>query len=69
MVGDYLWWSGWRDVEVVTVCDGKGTAGGDGAGWFGMIIGGGGVDPLWVVRGRNVDGEEGGSGGGEKGEL
>ncbi|MCJ1434285.1 hypothetical protein MMC27_003652 [Xylographa pallens] len=48
MVGDYLHWSGWREVEVVTVCDGKG----EGGGWFGM----GRPDPLWVVRGRNVDG-------------
>ncbi|MCJ1294615.1 hypothetical protein MMC34_006173 [Xylographa carneopallida] len=48
MVGDYLHWSGWREVEVVTVCDGKG----EGGGWFGM----GREDPLWVVRGRNVDG-------------
>ncbi|MCJ1288391.1 hypothetical protein MMC26_007748 [Xylographa opegraphella] len=48
MVGDYLHWSGWREVEVVTVCDGKG----DGGGWFGM----GRPDPLWVVRGKNVDG-------------
>ena len=51
MVGDYLWWSGWRDVEILTLCDGKG----DGGGWFGM----GRPDPLWVVRGRNVEaGEE-----------
>ncbi|MCJ1398855.1 hypothetical protein MMC11_002056 [Xylographa trunciseda] len=48
MVGDYLYWSGWREVEIVTVCDGKG----EGGGWFGM----GRPDPLWVVRGRNVDG-------------
>ncbi|MCJ1413216.1 hypothetical protein MMC19_007320 [Ptychographa xylographoides] len=47
MVGDYLWWSGWRDVEVVTLCDGKG----EGGGWFGM----GRPDPLWVVRGKNIE--------------
>lgn len=23
MVGDYLWWSGWRDVEIVTVVEGS----------------------------------------------
>jgi len=45
MVGDYLWWGGWRGVEVVEVCDGGG------GGWFG------GVDPLWVVRGMKVEGE------------
>jgi len=22
MVGDYLWWSGWRDIEIVTVVQG-----------------------------------------------
>ncbi|MCJ1392749.1 hypothetical protein MMC18_005620 [Xylographa bjoerkii] len=48
MVGDYLYWSGWREVEIVTVCDGKG----EGGGWFGM----GRPDPLWVVTGKNVDG-------------
>lgn len=42
MVGDYLWFAGWRGVEVVEVCDGRGE------GWLGF---GGGVDPLWVVRG------------------
>jgi len=48
MVGDYLWWSGWRDVEIVTVCDGKGEGG-----WWG-----GRPDPLWVVRGVKVGGGE-----------
>ena len=58
MVGDYLWWSGWREVEVVTVCDGKAE---EGAGWLGGLLGVGRRDPLWVVRGRNVvgSGEEG----------
>ena len=48
MVGDYLWWSGWREIEILTICDGKG----DGSGWFGL----GGSDPLWVVRGTKVEG-------------
>lgn len=48
MVGDYLHWSGWREVEVVTLCDGKG----DGGGWFGL----GRPDPLWVVQGRKIGG-------------
>lgn len=56
MVGDYLWWSGWRDVEVVEVCDGRG--GGRRGGLMGLW--GGGVDPLWVVRGVKVGETEGG---------
>ena len=38
MVGDYLWWSGWREIEILEVV-GKGQ-------WF--------KDPLWVVRGTNT---------------
>ena len=49
MVGDYLWFAGWRNIEVLTICDGQG----DGGGWFGL----GSPDPLWVVRGKNVLGE------------
>ena len=72
MVGDYLWWSGWRRVEIVEVCDGRvregegGRGGGGGglAGWMGMFRGG--VDPLWVVRGVKVAQEEGGTGTGEE---
>ena len=37
MVGDYLWWSGWRSIEIVEV-----VAPGS---WL--------KDPLWVVRGTN----------------
>ena len=57
MVGDYLWFSGWRDVEIVEVSDGRGGRNGGFMGWMG-----GGVDPLWVVRGVKVGetvGEEG----------
>ena len=50
MVGDYLWWSGWRDIEIVTLCDGKGQA----RGWFSL----GKPDPLWVVKGRKVEEQE-----------
>ena len=39
MVGDYLWWSGWRDIEIVTLVKESG------------------VDPLWVVRGKNLEGQ------------
>lgn len=53
MVGDYLWFSGWRGIEIVDLCDGKGTA----AGLMGMF--GGGVDPLWVVRGVKMEEREG----------
>ena len=58
MVGDYLWWSGWRGVEIVEVCDGRGRGGG----LMGVF---GGVDPLWVVRAVK-GGEEGGGGEREK---
>ncbi|KAL6722279.1 hypothetical protein ACLMJK_001386 [Lecanora helva] len=57
MVGDYLHFSGWEGVEVVELSDGQGK----GAGLMGLL--GGGVDPLWVVRG--VKGVEGGE---EKGD-
>ena len=51
MVGDYLWWSGWRDVEIVTLV-GKD----EGGGWLrGMMAN----DPLWVVRAVNKSGEAG----------
>lgn len=63
MVGDYLWFSGWRGVEVVEVCDGGVR---EGAGWFGF--GGGRVDPLWVVRGVNVGEAEDGLAEGGRGE-
>ena len=55
MVADYLHWSGWQDIAIVELCDGKGSNGG----WSGMF--GGGVDPLWVTRGRkeSVRGAEG----------
>ena len=64
MVGDYLWFSGWRNIEIVEVCDGRGQAPGP----MGMF--GGGVDPLWVVRGVKVVGKEVGNEVGEgRGEL
>ena len=55
MVGDYLWFSGWREVEIVEVSDGRGK------GREGVLMGlwGGGVDPLWVVRGVKVEEKEG----------
>lgn len=44
MVGDYLWWSGWRGVEIVELQGGKARG----------SLGLGGGDPLWVVRGRKL---------------
>ena len=43
MVGDFLWWAGWREVEICTLTDGKAERG-----FLSGIMGG---DPLWVVRG------------------
>ncbi|KAL8855684.1 MAG: hypothetical protein Q9178_007695 [Gyalolechia marmorata] len=57
MVGRYLWWAGWRGVEVVDLCE-EGKV----KGVMGRIFGGG--DPLWVVRGVKRGGE-GGEGEGE----
>jgi hypothetical protein len=51
MVGDYLWFAGWREVEIVTIVE-KSERGG---GVWGMM-GKGAPDPLWVVQGRNVPG-------------
>lgn len=64
IVGDYLWWSGWRGVEIVEVCDGVRRDGEGEGGVMGMLgLGGGRADPLWVVRGVKVGegdaGEEG----------
>jgi hypothetical protein len=39
MVGDYLWWSGWRDIEIVDV----------------VPLGSWLKDPLWVVRAKNPE--------------
>lgn len=66
MVADYLWWSGWRDVEILDLKEEQGEQegredeqGGRAAkaalglmGWLG--VGGASSDPLWVVRGRNL---------------
>ncbi|KAL8767916.1 MAG: hypothetical protein Q9209_005704 [Squamulea sp. 1 TL-2023] len=56
LVGRYLWWAGWKGVEVVDLCprkeEGKGKEGVL-ARLRGMMGGGG--DPLWVVRGVKGD--------------
>lgn len=48
MVGDYLWFAGWRDIEICTLNDGKSENGASNGimDWFS-----GRTDPLWVVRG------------------
>ena len=48
MVGDYLWFAGWRDIEICTLNDGRTEIGAQSAlmDWFS-----GRTDPLWVVRG------------------
>jgi SAM-dependent methyltransferase len=47
MVGDYLWFAGFRDVAIVTLCDGRDERGHR-------------VDPLWVVTGRKSENEDAG---------
>ena len=61
MVGEYLWWSGWREVEIEELCDGTlkegesaEAAGGLGAFMQSLGMGSGRVDPLWVVRGVRI---------------
>ena len=64
MVGDYLWWAGWREVEIVTLVDPNSAHGGEGGGWMAMM-GLGHKDPLWVVRAKKLGtGEEMESSGG-----
>ena len=52
MVGDYLWFAGWRDIEILTLSDGKQPSDEQQGimAWFS-----GAHDPLWVVRGTKVD--------------
>ena len=52
MVGDYLWFSGWRDIEILTLSDGKQQPDEQQGimAWFS-----GGHDPLWVVRGTRLE--------------
>lgn len=55
MVGDFLWWAGWRKVEILTLeGDGEGVNGKGSRvmAWFGART----EDPLWVVRARKVSG-------------
>ena len=65
MVGDFLWFAGWREIEIVELSDGTlkdGEGDGDDGGLKGMMaawLGSGRRDPLWVVRGVNVREEVG----------
>ncbi|CAJ2510324.1 Uu.00g050270.m01.CDS01 [Anthostomella pinea] len=57
MVGDYLHFAGWKDIEIVELSDGKPPEGPTQAGlgnFLSGIIGMGGRDPLWVVRANKV---------------
>lgn len=58
MVGDYLWFAGYGEIEIVELSGGWLSAAeaevrGVGLGMVGRTFGAR-VDPLWVVRGRNV---------------
>ncbi|KAI4112875.1 MAG: hypothetical protein LQ345_006044 [Seirophora villosa] len=55
MVAGYAWWAGWRGVEVVDVVEEDQSQEEEGRGGVMEMVkgwvGGGGGDPLWVVRG------------------
>ena len=52
MVGDYLWFAGWRDIQICTLNDGKSEIGAASGimDWFS-----GRTDPVWVVRGTKTN--------------
>lgn len=65
MVGDYLYFAGWRNIEIVELCNVSGETGVSppeheqppptGTSWFqNMLSSMAGHDPLWVVRASNV---------------
>lgn len=61
MVGDYLWFAGWGDVEIVDVKAGdveatNASRGGSQSGLQGFMaqFGFGHQDPLWVVRAKRT---------------
>lgn len=65
MVGDYLWFAGWRNIEILDLKDEGGDSRNEGEEDFGgqgvvgqlqrLMRGFGGNDPLWVVRGVKVE--------------
>lgn len=59
MVGDFLWWAGWREVEILSLEWDEERASGTGSGimsWFSARTGARTGDPLWVVRARKTSG-------------
>ncbi|KIW05983.1 uncharacterized protein PV09_03167 [Verruconis gallopava] len=56
LVGDYLWFSGWREVEIVTIVDVKSDNGSErySQSFMGINSREQSNDPLWVVRAKNV---------------
>ncbi|MCJ1464872.1 hypothetical protein MMC07_003487 [Pseudocyphellaria aurata] len=58
MVGDFLWWAGWREVEILSLEGDEERASGTGSimSWFGARTGVKTGDPLWVVRAKKVSG-------------
>jgi hypothetical protein len=48
LVGDYLWFAGFRNIEVLTLSDGTSTGGTGLSRFFGRC------DPLWIVRGMKT---------------
>ncbi|KAL1297126.1 hypothetical protein AAFC00_004703 [Neodothiora populina] len=61
MVGDYLWFSGWKDVEIIDVkagyqqCANAPDQGQSGLQGFMSMMGMTHEDPLWVVRARRTE--------------
>ncbi|MCJ1313001.1 hypothetical protein MMC25_006677 [Agyrium rufum] len=49
MVGDFLWFAGWREIEILTISDGDNHKG------WGFSR----PDSLWMVRGKNLGSEDG----------
>lgn len=57
MVGDYLFFAGWKDIEIVELSNGA-VEGEDeqqgGLRGFMSMVGMGGRDPLWIVRANKL---------------
>lgn len=58
MVGDYLWFSGWRNIEIIDLKAGEDNETDQQPGGLSSFLksmGMGGTDPLWAVRASNDD--------------